>query len=134
MGLWLFIFPPQSETQGYNIPVIELKFIFTNANALDWQASTSLPGIETKLLGAADEQIMELSRYAPNTPYPPHVHAGPEFVFLLEGSARLAGQWLQPGWSSIGETGTIDRDFMSGPDGCVFLSVYSPTSVENDVT
>jgi hypothetical protein len=66
--------------------------------------------------------------------------AEPKFIFtdanLLawEASKSLAGQWLRPGWSSIGETGTIDRDFKSGPDGCVFLAVYSPNSVENDIT
>ena len=77
---------------------------------------------------------MELSRYAPNTPYPQHVHAGPEFVYLLEGSARLAGQWLRPGWSSVAEPGTIDSEFLSGPDGCVFLAIYTPASVEDDIT
>jgi hypothetical protein len=105
----------------------EPKYIFADSNSLPWQADPELPGVESKRLGTANGQAMELSRYAPNTAYPAHVHAGPEFVFLLEGSARLAGQWLQPGWSSIGETGTYDEDFLSGEDGCVFLAIYTPS-------
>ncbi|MGI9200352.1 MAG: cupin domain-containing protein [Woeseiaceae bacterium] len=103
----------------------EPKYIFADSNLLPWQADPDLPGVEYKALGTANGQVMELSRYAPDTAYPAHVHAGPEFVFLLEGSARLAGQWLQPGWSSIGEAGTSDEDFLSGEKGCVFLAIYA---------
>lgn len=110
------------------------KFSFCNTNALAWEQSSAFPGIETRTLGHANGQVMELSRYAPNTPYPPHVHRGPEFVYLLDGSARLAGQWLQPGWSSVGEAGTVDEDFLSGPEGCVFIAIYTPSSVEDEVT
>lgn len=103
----------------------EPKYIFTDTDSLDWQTVQDLPGVEVKFLGEANGQSMELSRYAANTVYPAHVHAGPEFVYLLEGSARLAGQWLYPGWSSIGETGTVDEEFVSGEDGCVFLAIYT---------
>ena len=107
----------------------EPKYIFADSNALAWQVDPNLPGVESKPLGTANGQVMELSRYAPDTSFPAHVHVGPEFVYLLEGSARLAGQWLQPGWSSIGDAGTRDEDFLSGADGCVFLAIYtaSPT-------
>ncbi len=110
------------------------KFTFCNTQALAWISSPDFPGIETKDLGTAGGQVMELSRYAPNTPYPSHIHVGPEFVFLLQGSARLGGQWLKPGWSSVGEAGTIDEDFQSGPDGCEFIAIYTPHSVEDDIT
>jgi hypothetical protein len=105
----------------------EPKYIVADTNTLEWQAVPGSTGIEVKFLGNANGQTMELSRYAPDTAYPAHVHAGPEFVFLLEGSARLSGQWLKPGWSSIGETGTIDADFRSGEKGCVFLAIYTPS-------
>ena len=103
----------------------EPKYIFADTDSLHWQPVENLPGVEVKALGEANGQTMELSRYAPNTSYPVHVHTGPEFVYLLEGSARLAGQWLYPGWSSIGEAGTVDEDFTSGADGCVFLAIYT---------
>ena len=103
----------------------EPKYIFNNSSSLDWQTVPGLAGVEVKPLGTANGQTMELSRYAPNIAYPAHVHAGPEFVFLLQGSARLAGQWLYSGWSSAGEAGTVDEDFLSGEDGCVFLAIYT---------
>jgi anti-sigma factor ChrR (cupin superfamily) len=99
------------------------KYIVADSGAIEWRALPGIRGVEVKSLGGANGQTMELARYAPNTSYPEHVHAGPEFVFLLEGTARLAGRWLEPGWSSIGETGTIDSDFLSGASGCVFLAV-----------
>ena len=49
---------------------------------------------------------MELYRFAPNTIYPDHIHKGPEFVFLLEGSARVHNKWLHAGWASGAETET----------------------------
>lgn len=103
----------------------EPKYIIADTNVMGWQPLPDSAGIQVKYLGSANGQTMELSRYAPNTAYPAHVHLGPEFVFLLEGSARLSGQWLQPGWSSIGETGTVDEDFLSGESGCVFLAIYT---------
>jgi hypothetical protein len=103
----------------------EPKYIVADTNTMEWQAVPGSAGIEVKYLGSTNGQTMELSRYAANTAYPPHVHSGPEFVFLLEGSARLSGQWLEPGWSSIGETGTVDEDFLSGDAGCVFLAIYT---------
>jgi hypothetical protein len=102
------------------------KYIVTNTNALPWQELEGFAGVEIKLLGAANGQTMELFRFAPNTPFPEHVHAGPEFVFLMEGRARLSGQWLETGWSSIGEAGTVDSDFLSGEKGCILLAVYTP--------
>ncbi|MFT7528917.1 MAG: hypothetical protein ACI9LY_004085, partial [Arenicella sp.] len=47
------------------------------------------------------------------------------FVYLLEGSARVDGKWIQAGWASAAETGTIDKEFLSGDAGCVFLTVYT---------
>ena len=101
-------------------------YTVTNANALSWQELEEFAGVEIKSLGIANGQTMELFRFAPNTPFPEHVHAGPEFVFLMEGRARLSGQWLESGWSSIGEAGTVDSDFLSGDKGCILLAVYTP--------
>jgi hypothetical protein len=104
----------------------EPQYTVANSNALSWQKVETVRGVEVKFLGKANGQTMELFRFAPNTPFPEHVHKGPEFVFMVEGRARLSGQWLEPGWSSIGETGTVDSDFLSGEKGCVLLAVYTP--------
>ena len=58
--------------------------------------------------------IMELYRFAPNITYPDHIHEGPEFVYLLEGSARQDGKWLEAGWASSAEIGTLNSGFLSG--------------------
>jgi len=102
------------------------KYIVKDSAAVSWEKSDSLPGVEIKVLGVANGQSMELFRFAPNTAFPEHVHKGPEFVYMMEGRARLSGQWLETGWSSIGETGTVDADFLSGDKGCVLLAVYTP--------
>ena len=99
---------------------------FADANALAWQDDDAVPGLASKPLGAVNGQHMELFRYAPNAPHPSHVHKGPEFVYILEGRARLAGQWLETGCSSIGVTGSVDPDFLAGEEGCVLLAVYTP--------
>ena len=104
------------------------KYIVANTNSLPWQKMEEFAGVEIKTLGTANGQTMELFRFAPNAPFPEHVHAGPEFVFLMEGRARLSGQWLETGWSSIGEAGTVDSDFLSGETGCVLLAVYTPNT------
>lgn len=105
--------------------MVNSKYVVTNSNSLAWQKDENVPGMEVKSLGTVDGQTMELFRYAPNTSFPEHIHKGPEFVFMIEGRARLSGQWLEPGWSSIGETGSVDSDFLSGEEGCVFVCVYA---------
>ena len=101
-------------------------YIVNDANSMPWESVDGFPGMEIKKLGSADGQSMELFRFAPGTAFPEHVHKGPEFVYMLEGSARLAGQWLEPGWSSLGAKGSVDADFLAGLEGCVLLAVYTP--------
>ena len=67
---------------------------------------------------------MELVRCRPGTAFPTHRHAGPEFIYLLEGEAIQNGQRLSPGWAAVAAAGTIDEDFYS-ETGCVFLIIYS---------
>lgn len=104
---------------------MELKFHVVNADTISWQKSEMAEGVEVKKLGAANGRTMELYRFPPDTSYPDHYHEGPEFVYLVEGSARHDGKWLEAGWASTAETGTLDKDFLSGERGCVLLTVYS---------
>ena len=98
---------------------------FVDSNSVPWEKDEIAKDVEIKKLSTANDQTMELYRFAPNTVYPDHIHNGPEFVYLLEGSARVNGKWIQVGWSSGAETGTLDKEFLSGESGCVFLSVYT---------
>jgi hypothetical protein len=101
------------------------KYDFVDSNSVSWKKDEIAQGVEIKKLCTANNQTMELYRFAPNTVYPDQVHNGPEFVYLLEGSARVNGKWIQAGWSSGAETGTLDEGFLSGESGCIFLSVYT---------
>ena len=100
------------------------QFFFTDANTTPWRKSSVAEGVEVKDLGTANGRSMQLVRIQPGTSFPDHVHAGPEFVFLLEGDAVQNGQAMTAGWASAAETGTEDQNFHTH-NGCVFLTVYS---------
>ena len=68
---------------------------------------------------------MALYRFLPNIIFPDHLHDAPEFLYLLEGSAKVEGQWIQAGWASVAGIGTLAIDFQSGDAGCVFVAVYT---------
>jgi anti-sigma factor ChrR (cupin superfamily) len=104
---------------------MEPKFNFADSEAIPWLKSEIAEGVEVKTLCSANNMIMELYRFAPNITYPDHVHEGPEFVYLLEGSARQDGKWLEAGCASSAETGTLDSRFLSGEKGCLTVAVYT---------
>ena len=104
---------------------MEPKFNFADSEAIPWLKSEIAEGVEVKTLCSANNMIMELYRFVPNITYPDHVHEGPEFVYLLEGSARQDGKWLEAGCASSAETGTLDSRFLSGEKGCLTVAVYT---------
>jgi anti-sigma factor ChrR (cupin superfamily) len=98
-------------------------YSFLDSHLSPWRKSTFAPGIEVKDLGTANGQSMQLVRFAPGASFPVHTHAGPEFIYLLEGEAVQEGQPLSAGWVSTAAKGTVDSNFHS-PTGCTFLTVY----------
>ena len=108
--------------------VVNPEYRFIDHRAVPWTQFPATEGIEVKTLPGAGNQKMELYRFAPNTVFPDHIHVGPEFVFMLEGSARVNNRWIESGWCSAAETGTHDLAFQSGNEGCVFLTVYTEGS------
>ena len=90
------------------------KFNFADSDAIPWLKSEIAEGVEVKTLCSANNMIMELYRFAPNITYSDHIHEGPEFVYLLEGSAYQDVKWLEAGWASSAETGTLNSGFLSG--------------------
>lgn len=108
-------FAGEADVRGYR---------FVDAQTTEWRASTFAEGVEVKDLGTSDGTSMQLVRFAPGASFPIHTHAGPEFVYLLEGEAVQNGQCLYAGWAATAATGTVDEHFHS-PTGCMFLTVYS---------
>ncbi|HEX8746416.1 MAG TPA: cupin domain-containing protein [Pyrinomonadaceae bacterium] len=99
-------------------------FFFADSKSVEWHASTFAPGVEVKDLGAANGRFMQLVRFPPGAVFPVHEHAGPEFVYVLEGELIQNGRRLGPGWVSVAQAGTVDEDVKS-ETGCVFLIIYT---------
>src|SRR5215470_5999429 len=88
-------------------------YLFTESAVLSWRASTVAAGVEVKDLGIANGRAMQLVRMQPGVVFPTHRHAGPEFIYVLEGEAIQHGQRLGPGWASVAASGTLDEQFRS---------------------
>jgi anti-sigma factor ChrR (cupin superfamily) len=101
-----------------------VSYQFHDANTIAWRTSTFAEGVEVKDLGTSDGRPMQLVRFAAGASFPLHKHLGPEFIYLLEGTAIQEGRRLSTSWSAVAATGTIDANFHS-PTGCVFLTVYT---------
>ncbi len=103
---------------------MEAQFHFLNSLSIPWRKSDVAEGVEVKDLGAANGTSMQLVRFAPGTRFPVHTHVGPEFVYMIEGSATQNNQLLESGWASTAERGTVDDEFFSS-EGCTFLTVFT---------
>jgi quercetin dioxygenase-like cupin family protein len=67
---------------------------------------------------------MQLVKYNPGARFPWHKHAGPEFIYLLEGEVIQRGQRLGQGAAGIAPAGTEEDDSVS-ETGAIFLTVYT---------
>jgi hypothetical protein len=85
------------------------------------------PGISCKLLATdtSTDMVSMLVRLAPDTAYPPHLHAGVEELFLLDGELWIEDRKLLPGDYNRGEPGTEDHRVWSETGcTCVLLTSY----------
>ena len=89
---------------------------------LPWRPSAVARGVHVKDVAASDGWQMQLVRCDPGARFPVHTHAGPEFLFILEGELVQAGRRLGPGWASVASAGSVDDDVRSDT-GCVFVLV-----------
>src|ERR1043165_4211282 len=81
-------------------------FFFADSEQIGWRASSMAAGVEVKDLGTTDGRFMQLVRFPPGTVFPVHEHAGPEFVYVLEGELIQNGKRLGRGWVSVSSAGT----------------------------
>jgi uncharacterized cupin superfamily protein len=103
---------------------MEPPFLSANSAEIPWRPSTFAKGVSVKDLGSANGQAMQLVRFEPGTRFPWHRHAGPEFVYVVEGEVIQRGIRLGPGWAGVSAEGTEEADFLS-ETGAVFLTVYT---------
>src|SRR5579875_2792236 len=99
-------------------------YLFKQQRKVPWRQSTLADGVWVKNLVAANGRATQLVRYEPGARFPMHRHAGPEFLYVLEGEAIQYGQRLGPVSASVAATGTEEDGFTS-ETGCTFLLVYT---------
>jgi len=99
-------------------------FIVTSAKEVRWRTSTFAEGIFVKDLGSSDGQAMQLVRFEPGARFPWHKHAGPEFIYVIEGEVVQRGERLGSGCAGIAPAGTEEDDFVS-ETGATFLIIYT---------
>jgi anti-sigma factor ChrR (cupin superfamily) len=90
----------------------------------EWQEVA--PGISVKLLAndAERDRVSMLVCLAPNTHYPPHVHAGVEELHLLDGELWIEDRLLHPGDYNYGAPGARDKRVYS-ETGCTCVLITS---------
>jgi anti-sigma factor ChrR (cupin superfamily) len=94
----------------------------------EWKAVA--PGISCKLLATDPdtERVSMLVRLAPDTAYPPHLHAGVEELHLLDGELWIEDRKLYPGDYNRGEPGTGDTRVWS-ETGCTCVLLTSTRDI-----
>jgi anti-sigma factor ChrR (cupin superfamily) len=97
-------------------------FWSVNVDDLPWRPSAMAPGVFVKDIAVTDGWEMQIVRFEPGARFPVHIHASPEFLFVLEGELVQAGRRMGRGWASVAGAGTIDEDVYS-ETGCVFILV-----------
>jgi anti-sigma factor ChrR (cupin superfamily) len=88
------------------------------------------PGISCKLLATDTERdvVSMLVRLAPGGVYPPHVHAGVEELYLLDGELWIDERKLHPGDYNRAEPGTGDKRVWS-ETGCTCVLITSTRDI-----
>lgn len=101
------------------------QLFFARCDDLPWQPSTFAKGLFVKDIAVSGGFEMQLVRMEPGAEIPPHTHELPEFIYVLEGELRLAGQILAPGSVSVAAPGSEHLNVYS-PTGCIFVLVDRP--------
>jgi anti-sigma factor ChrR (cupin superfamily) len=98
------------------------------APSADWEEAGG--GISYRILArdVGAERVSMLVRLAPGAAYPPHIHAGVEELYLLDGELFIDGRKLYPGDYNRAEMGTGDEHVWS-ETGCTCVLLTSSSDV-----
>ncbi|MGH3715853.1 MAG: cupin domain-containing protein [Micromonosporaceae bacterium] len=92
-----------------------------------WEPLRGLSGVEHKVLWRSGEMIAGLVRVAAGAEEPGHVHTDADHhVYVLQGSARIAGQPVAAGGFAYVPAGVPHSTDDVGPEGCTFFYTYLP--------
>ncbi len=90
-----------------------------------WEPLRGLRGVDQKVLWSSGRMIAGLVRLAPGAEEPGHMHHDAEHhVYVLDGSARIAGQRVSAGGFVFVPAGVSHATTEVGPDGCTFFYTY----------
>jgi quercetin dioxygenase-like cupin family protein len=90
---------------------------------LDWSPWGSGDLARAKVLGVADGFVVSLVEAQPGYRGDPHVHAFPEFFYVVEGKVRNQGLELVTGDGYAAATGSRHTDFETA-SGATYVSIF----------
>lgn len=96
-----------------------------DCDEVSWEASKLTTGLAVKNIAIAGGFEMQLVRMEPGAVIPPHAHALPEFLYVLDGELEIGGQTLARGCASVAAPGSRHVDVRS-TRGCTFVLVDQP--------
>jgi quercetin dioxygenase-like cupin family protein len=95
--------------------------------AMEWEPRAGQDGVWQKILWRSGDVVVGLLRFAPGAASPGHAHhAAHHHIWVVEGSATVAGQPLTEGSYAYIPPGVVHQTADVGPDGCVLLYTYRP--------
>ena len=90
---------------------------------LDWAPWGTGDRARAKVLGTANGFVVSLVEARPGYAGDPHVHAFPEFLYVVEGKVRNQGLEMVVGDGYAAATGSSHTDFAT-PSGATYLSIF----------
>jgi uncharacterized RmlC-like cupin family protein len=92
-----------------------------------WQPLRGLAGVDHKVLASSGQMNVGLVRVAAGAEEPGHVHHDADHhVYVLSGTARIAGQQVAEGGFVYVPAGVSHATTDVGPDGCTLFYTYVP--------
>ena len=91
---------------------------------LDWEEAAAGIAVQFIATDGQNNRVTMLVRLAPGAEYPPHRHAGPEELYLLQGELIIDDKKLYPGDYIRAEAGSVDHRVWS-ETGCTCLLLTS---------
>jgi quercetin dioxygenase-like cupin family protein len=107
-------------------------------DAMEWEPRPGQEGVAQKILWRSGDVVVGLLRFAPGASEPGHAHhAAHHHIWVVQGSATIAGQPLREGSYAYVPPGVVHETTDVGADGLTLLYTYRPleppVSHERDV-
>jgi quercetin dioxygenase-like cupin family protein len=96
-------------------------------DAIAWEPRPGQDGVSHKVLWRSGDVVVGLLRFEPGATEPGHAHhAAHHHIWVVQGSATIAGQPLNEGSYAYIPPGVVHQTKDVGPDGCTLFYTYRP--------